>query len=139
MRRVRDAIASGQRSTLSPYRDQLSVRLVVEAARSGDAVAQEALAETGRWLGIGIASLINALSPEHLVFGGAMSLAYDMLLPAMRAEIEQRALGWIWDNVTLSTATYNADATVMGGIAMIHRHVINHPMSWNRQVEAISK
>ena len=139
VRRVRDAIASGRRSTLSPYRDQLSVNLVVDAARSGDVVAAEALAETGRWLGIGIASLINALSPEHLVFGGTMSLAYDMLLPTMRTEIEQRALHWIWDNVTLSTATYSADATVMGGIAMIHRHVINHPMSWKWQAEAISK
>lgn len=127
-RRVQAAIASGRRSALSRYNDQLSLPLVMDAAFNGDAVALEAFRETARWLGIGLANLVNTLNPEHMVFGGPLSVAHDLMMPDIRTEIERRALRSVWEQVTFTTATYAADASVMGGIAMVHRSVINHPV-----------
>lgn len=134
-RRIQAAIVSGRRSALSRYNDQLSLPVVMDAALNGDEVALEAFRETARWLGIGLANLVNTLNPEHIVFGGPLSVAHELMMPHIRAEIERRALRWVWEQATFTTATYAADAAAMGGIAMVHRHVINHPVTWQTQFE----
>lgn len=66
---------------------------VGRAAQGGDATAVEAVAECGRWLGIGMASLVNAIDPEVIVVGGGAAELGDLLLePAGRA-FEQRVIG----------------------------------------------
>jgi predicted NBD/HSP70 family sugar kinase len=137
-RHVQEQLNQGQRSLLSRWNGQITVRLVRDAALAGDEVALTAFEETGRWLGIGMANLINALNPKHVVFGGSMSIAYDLLYPHMRAEIEKRALSWIWKQAYLTTATHTADAALMGGVAMLHHHVIHHPNRWNTALETLS-
>src|SRR5687768_895973 len=67
--------------------------LVTELAGEGDAAAVGVLAETGRKLGVGLASLANAFSPEVIVVGGGASAAGDLLLEPAREEMRQRALG----------------------------------------------
>jgi glucokinase len=58
--------------------------IVTEAAQAGDAVAIELLAEVGRWLGEGIASLTAVLDPAVVVIGGGVSEAGDLLLDPIR-------------------------------------------------------
>ena len=55
------------------------------SARKGDEVALKALAETGWWLGLGLASLSPVFSPDRIVVGGGISAAGDLLLDAVRA------------------------------------------------------
>jgi glucokinase len=73
-RRVREAVAAGQASSLVNATqgdlEKLTIPLMVEAARAGDAVARAALEETGRYFGVGLANLINALNPQRVVIGG---------------------------------------------------------------------
>jgi len=130
LRRVREMILAGRRTPLSRWKEQLTIRHVVNAAEAGDEVANAALAETGRWLGIGLASLINALNPEHVVFGGSLSVAHTILVPHIRAEIERRALTWMWDQVSFRIAKHTANAAVMGGAALIHDRIVTHPLTW---------
>ena len=62
---------------------------VTEAARAGDAVALEAFAFTGTWLGRGMATLAALLDPEVFVIGGGVSEAGDLLfVPARQAFLE---------------------------------------------------
>jgi glucokinase-like ROK family protein len=107
----------------------LTVPQVVEAARSGDAVALYALGEAGRYLGIGIAALVNAFNPNLIVFGGILSLASDFLLPLMTAEIHRRALPYLWSDRTVQVvvAEHGVDACVMGGVARCYENIIGHP------------
>lgn len=58
--------------------------MVTEAARRGDRVAREVLAEVGRRLGEGIAGLVNVLDPEVVVVGGGAVAAGDLLLEPAR-------------------------------------------------------
>jgi glucokinase-like ROK family protein len=110
--------------------DALTVPLVVQAAQRGDPAALAALDETGRWLGVGIASLINIICPRRVVFGGMMALAHSFLLPVIREEVARHAFPHVRDAVEIALATYGADAAVMGGVALVHREVLNHPMRW---------
>ena len=81
-------LAAGTDSMLAADQDHLTVARITAAARHGDTVALTALHQVGRHLGIGIASLVNAFSPELIVLGGILSLAGDFLLPEIDAELE---------------------------------------------------
>ncbi len=135
-RRVRDAIEGGRPSLLheltSGDLSLLTVPLVVEAARRGDEVALQALEETARFLGIGIANLVNALNPEVVVFGGVLSLASDFLLPVVWREITERALRWTSQSVRLVVAAHGFDACAIGGIAWIYQNLLHQPATLAR-------
>ena len=106
---------------------RLSVPIIREAALAGDQVSMQALEKIGQQLGVGIAALINALNPELVVFGGILSLAGDILLPAMMAEIDRRALRWNYRATKVVQAQHGFDACVMGGIATIYQAILSAP------------
>jgi glucokinase len=56
------------------------VRAVIESARAGAEVAVTALAETGEWLGLGLASLTPLFAPDTIVIGGGVAAAAELLL-----------------------------------------------------------
>ncbi|HYM84963.1 MAG TPA: ROK family protein [Candidatus Dormibacteraeota bacterium] len=61
-----------------------------EAARRGDPEAVRGIADIGRYLGVGIATMITLITPDRVVIGGGISAALDLLLPPIRAELERR-------------------------------------------------
>jgi glucokinase len=62
----------------------------VRAARAGDRRAREGLAQTGKWLGIGISNLIVVLNPDRVVLGGGVAAAGELLLEPITAEVRRR-------------------------------------------------
>ena len=70
----------------------LTVDDVIARARSGDARAREAIEATGRYLGLGIASIVTALNPRQIYVGGEITSAWDLVEPEIRAAISRRAL-----------------------------------------------
>jgi len=67
--------------------------LVTRAAQAGDELARARLAEVGRWLGEGIASLAAVLDPAVVVIGGGVSEAGDLLLDPAREAFEAQLPG----------------------------------------------
>jgi len=132
-RHVREALDDGQSSVLEDMTDgsldQLTVSMVTAAARSDDPVALKALEQVGHHLGVGIASLVNALNPELVVFGGILSLAGDFLLPVVDEEMHRRALRWNREATRVVLARHGFDACVVGGIATVYEAVLAQPKS----------
>lgn len=64
--------------------DGIDGPLITALAEQGDAGAQRELAELGRWLGLGAASLAAVLDPEVIVIGGGVCAAGDLLLDPAR-------------------------------------------------------
>jgi glucokinase-like ROK family protein len=94
------------------------VRHVAEAAAAGDSQAAAAIRETGRYLGIGVASVINALNPSLVVIGGGLSLVADLLLPEVEAIVEERALRASREACRIQSAAHGIDTCAMGGVAL---------------------
>ena len=65
--------------------------VVAELARAGDPASRELFAETGSWLGVGIANLAAAFDPGTIVVGGGLSEAGELLLSPAR-EVFRRSL-----------------------------------------------
>jgi glucokinase-like ROK family protein len=135
-RHIRRSVQNGQPSLLCDMTDneldRLTIPLVVEAARNMDRVALDALEQVGHHLGIGIASLVNALNPDLVVFGGILSLANEFLLPVVNAELQQRALRWNAAATHIVPAQHGFDACVMGGVAIVYQTVLSQPDSAQR-------
>ncbi|MDX1620945.1 MAG: ROK family protein [Nitriliruptorales bacterium] len=75
-------------------RDELVGKDVTTAAGDGDAFAQEVLTEAGRWLGVGLASLVNVLDPARILIGGGFATgSADWVLPAAQQAMQRRLLG----------------------------------------------
>jgi glucokinase len=67
-------------------------RVVTTAAEHGDEVAVAAFDEAGRWLGLGLADLVQVLDPQVLVVGGGVIAAGELLLaPARRSFVDRLA------------------------------------------------
>jgi glucokinase-like ROK family protein len=131
-KRIRDAIAAGQQSLLNPdqLRDfsRLTILSIVEAAQNGDEVVRNAFLETGRYIGLGVANLINVLNPEQVILGGYLSPIYPFILPEIKAVVQDRALRWSWEATEIKIAQYGSDASLMGAIATIYDHALSFPI-----------
>jgi len=92
--------------------------LVTELAHDGDEQALEILAEAGRWLGLGLVTLVNALNPELVIVGGGAGQAGDLLLRPAREVLSERALPPNRELVRLVSAEFGTEAGMMGA-AMI--------------------
>ena len=68
-----------------------AVRDVVNDARRRERLAVDALAETGRWLGLGLASLVPIFAPDRIVVGGGVAAAGELLLEPTRASFRAHA------------------------------------------------
>jgi glucokinase len=87
---------------------------LVERARAGAAEAVEALARIGRYLGAGIASLVNVFEPEVVVVGGGFGAAGDLLLAPAREVLARQGLDPGRDTARVVPAELGADAGVIG-------------------------
>jgi predicted NBD/HSP70 family sugar kinase len=134
-RRVHEAIAAGQSSSLARFKngkhELLTIPVIVRAAGDGDLVARQALTETGKYLGIGLANLVNTLNPDMVVFGGILSLAKEFLLPVIQQTIGERSLRWSFRTAQIVVAAHGSDACVMGGVAMVYDHILRQPFTTN--------
>jgi predicted NBD/HSP70 family sugar kinase len=70
----------------------LTITDVIAFARSGEVKAVAALEETARYLGVGLAMIINALNPAQILVGGEITEAWDQLAPIIDSAIAARAL-----------------------------------------------
>jgi len=94
---AREGIAAGTAPSDSALRhhavETITGKVVTVAAHAGDAYARDVIGTSGRWLGVGIASLINALDPEIVVVGGGAIEAGELLLEPARKAANDGILG----------------------------------------------
>lgn len=82
--------ATGTRKLLQE--SGLTIHDVIARARAGEERARTALQETARYLGIGIAGIINALNPSQIFVGGEISAAWSDIEPVVREALSTRVL-----------------------------------------------
>ncbi len=73
-------------------RSSFTVLDLVARARSGDSKAMAAVLATGRFLGLGIATIINLVNPDCIYLAGEITTAWDLIEDTVREAIAERAL-----------------------------------------------
>ena len=103
-------------------------RLVDEAATGSDSVLA-AFEEHGRWLGFGLAGLVNVLNPSAVVFGGFLGPAMPYLRRTVEAELERRLLDPIRLDSLLFESALGPDAPLLGA----------GELAWARSIEVLAQ
>jgi len=96
-------------------------------AQEHDEQVLEALAEAGRWLGVGVASAANLVNPGGVVVGGYFATLAPWLMPGLRAELDDRVLSAEWDAPRIVTSALGAAAAVRGASSQALRRVFADP------------
>ena len=105
----------------------ITLPMILQAAAAGDAVTLRALHETGVYLGIGIANLVNSFDPRLVAFGGSLSLAGEYLLPVARQVVAERAMPELQEATTLELSVFRDSACVMGAAALVLHDLLSRP------------
>lgn len=130
-RRVRRILRTGADSVVRQKAggdlEQITFELMLEAASEGDEVALAVLYENGRYLGIGTANLINIFNPEMIVLGGALNLASPFILPVVEETVHAHSLAPNRENVSIVPSAHQADASVMGAVALVLDEILREP------------
>ncbi|MBX3173218.1 MAG: ROK family protein [Gemmatimonadaceae bacterium] len=118
--RAREALAGGESSRLLAMVEgelsRITAATLFEAASEGDAVAREVVRETARFLGIGVANLLNIFNPQVVVLAGGVTQAGDALFEPLRAEVRRRAFKSAVEPCRIVAGTL-AHAGVVGAVA----------------------
>jgi len=98
--------ACGQRGCLEAYTNEKGIQKTVfeifgkkintitlyNLARKGDRKAIEVWQETGKYLGLGLANIVDALNPDIIVIGGGIANAGELLLNSAKKEMRKNVL-----------------------------------------------
>lgn len=97
---------------------QLTLDLVLEAARQGDGVALATLTEVGTYLGMAIANLVNTLNPQVVIIGGPTARLGSLLLDPIGREVRRRALGDLVTGLEIVPSMLGDEAGAIGAAAL---------------------
>jgi glucokinase len=90
------------------------------SAREGDSIALQAFSRAGHAIAAGIVSTAALCDLSHVVIGGGVSRAADLLLPAVSEHMAGHArLGFLRD-IHVTTAALGGLAGLVGAAALIH-------------------
>lgn len=93
--------------------------VVAEAAKQGDAIAKRIFATMGKYIGIGLASVVNLLNPEKIIIGGGVADAGDILLKPIEKSLKERAMPIAGSSVEIVPAQLGNTAGVIGASLLI--------------------
>jgi glucokinase len=114
---VREATASLLPSMVDGQLDKITAEIVYTAAKKGDGLANEIVRDTARYLGAGIATLLNVINPDVVVVAGGVTAAGDALFVPLRTEVRRRAFRPAVEAARIVPAELPGTAGVVGAVA----------------------
>lgn len=120
--RAVEGMQAGVETTLPKYVDgdlrRITAQVVYQAAHNGDEYAQEVVRETAKFLGAGVANIINIFNPQVVVICGGVTLAGDRLFVPLRSEVKRRAFKPAVDVCQILPGELTGTAGVWGAAAV---------------------
>jgi D-xylose transport system substrate-binding protein len=104
-----------------------AIEAIVADAMAGDTTARRAIDEVGRWLGIGLAGLVNTLNPARVVLGGCFARLHPLFGASVEAELDRRTLAAPRRLVEIVPALLGVDAPLLGAAELALEPVLVDP------------
>lgn len=105
---------------LQPGDEIQTLSLLIAAARQGNDLARQIMRETFRYLGAGIANLVNLFNPQRIVLGGWLGLLIgEYMLPELQQIIAQYSLPQPLKAAHLVISQLKRDSVSMGAASLV--------------------
>jgi predicted NBD/HSP70 family sugar kinase len=112
------------------------VDAVLSEAAAGASDVLEALDAVGRWLGFGLAGLINVFNPEVVVLGGLFSRIHPYVDATVAKELDRLALPQAREAIRVVPAALGVDAPLLGAAELAFEPLLADPSLWTRPAVA---
>jgi predicted NBD/HSP70 family sugar kinase len=109
-------------ATAADFADHLADR-----AATADPALLAALAEVGRWVGIGVANLVNVLGSDTVILGGYFARIREWLMPSARQALNEHLMLEQPVDGLLATSALGLDAAPAGAALSILDRVLANP------------
>jgi predicted NBD/HSP70 family sugar kinase len=119
-----------RRAGRSPREGRLGVDAILSEADAGSPSAVAALEETGRWLGVGLAGLVNVLNPRLVVLGGLFGRIQPHVAAIIDRELDRRALAAPRRLVRVVAGSLGAEAPLRGAAELALEPMLADPALW---------
>lgn len=100
----------------------LTISDIARLAGLGDVACGRVLSDTGRYVGVAVANLVNVLNPGLIVVGGELAQAGDFLIAPMREVIRRQGIPVATADLNIVTAQLGAVAHAFGAVLLALRH-----------------
>ncbi|MBP5242014.1 MAG: ROK family protein [Bacteroidales bacterium] len=101
--------------------NQLSPKLIAEAAQQGDALSIETFERTGYYLGLACANVVSHLAPQKIFLMGGPTQAGSLLMNPTRKSFDDNLLSIYKGQVKIElTHLRSNDAAILGAAALIN-------------------
>jgi glucokinase-like ROK family protein len=121
-REARERLAAGAVSRLQDMVggrvEEIDAEKVAQAAMTGDQFSMDLLEEVGRFIGEGVAILVNLFVPERIILNGRVSLAGDFILGPIRSTAMKKSVLPLASGVEFVISNLGAKAGTLG-VAML--------------------
>jgi N-acetylglucosamine repressor len=107
------------RQPMSVEQAEFSMEDLIARVRQNDGKALTALNSTARYIGIGLASIINAVDPSKVFIGGEITDAWDLIEPLVRDAINERTLTSELASVPISIVPAYEHPRLRGAVALV--------------------
>lgn len=114
-----------------------AVDALIGEAAAGSPVALAALDDVGRWLGSGIALLVNVLNPALVVLGGLFGRIHPFVERTLAEQLDRLALPASRALVRVVPATLGEDAPLLGAAELAFQPFLADPALWLRPRRAM--
>lgn len=124
--RAEDLIRAGQlprTARIAEHNPPLDAADVYRASEEGEAEAGAIIERAGHYLGIGLASLINAFNPQAIVIGGGLTNMGDAIMKPAIEVARQRSFGQSFSDVQIVEGALGDRAGALGAIAVARKKV----------------
>jgi N-acetylglucosamine repressor len=120
-RQAREAIQEGKSSLIKELiqndLDEIDITVVIKAANAGDQFAISLFSEVGKWLGRGIAFLIQIFNPELIIISGQVAVANQFILAPIQQAINTYSNRDISNDSDIKFSELGTKAGTMGAAA----------------------
>ncbi len=104
------------------------LQAIIRLAEGGDAKTRALLAESGQYLGMALATVVNILSPEMLIISGEGVRAGEQRLQPMLAALKRYAFNGLLDNVQVVIEPTDDQAWARGAASLVLSKVFESPL-----------
>jgi predicted NBD/HSP70 family sugar kinase len=119
-----DALLADTRRSL-----EQKVQAVIDRAKVGDRTALAGLRSFGRWLGLGLANVIDTCNPEVIVLAGFLPAISPWVMPAAMNAVHANVLPESVASCRVVSTTLGFTAGARGGAMLAIDHVLADPTS----------
>lgn len=105
-----------------------TVEDLIAHARAGDAKALAAINSTARYLGLGLASIVNAVDPARIYIGGEITTAWSLIEPIVRNALRERTLTDFGGATEIHIVPAEEHPRLRGAVALVAAPAFAAPM-----------